>query len=192
MTTLYLAGPEVFTADPLSLGAAKRAICARHGLTGLYPMDQVQLDTRLPKPAQGLAIYDVMERALRACDGMIVNLTPFHGPSMDVGSAVELGFMRALGRPVFGYSNVSALFPERVTAFWGGAIRVRPDGNEEGPDGMMLEAFDLTDNLMIDGAIARSTGVLITGDVPAAERYTSLVVFEACVAAAARWFADRV
>jgi nucleoside 2-deoxyribosyltransferase len=29
---------------------------------------------------------------------MIVNLTLFRGPSADVGSAHEMGFMRALGR----------------------------------------------------------------------------------------------
>jgi nucleoside 2-deoxyribosyltransferase len=36
---------------------------------------------------------------------MIVNLTPFLGPSADVGSAYEMGFMRTLGRPIFAYSN---------------------------------------------------------------------------------------
>jgi nucleoside 2-deoxyribosyltransferase len=28
-----------------------------------------------------------MERAMRSCDAMIVNMTLFHGPSADVGSA---------------------------------------------------------------------------------------------------------
>ena len=31
---------------------------------------------------------------MQGCDAMIVNLTPFRGPSADVGSAYEMGFMR--------------------------------------------------------------------------------------------------
>jgi nucleoside 2-deoxyribosyltransferase len=58
-----------------------------------------------------------MERVMQTCDAMIVNLTPFRGPSADVGSAYEMGFMRALGRPIFAYSNDSRLFVERVRAF---------------------------------------------------------------------------
>jgi hypothetical protein len=46
-----------------------------------------------------------MERIMRTCDAVILNLTPFRGPSADVGSAYEMGFMRALGRPIFAYSN---------------------------------------------------------------------------------------
>jgi Nucleoside 2-deoxyribosyltransferase len=42
-----------------------------------------------------LAIRSAMERVMRGCDAMIVNLTPFRGPSADVGSAYEMGFMRA-------------------------------------------------------------------------------------------------
>jgi nucleoside 2-deoxyribosyltransferase len=36
---------------------------------------------------------------------MIVNLTPFCGPGADVGSADEMGFMRALGRTIFAHTN---------------------------------------------------------------------------------------
>ena len=80
--------------------------------------------------AGGLAISRAMERAMRGCDAMIVNLTPFRGPSADVGSAYEMGFMRALGRPIFAYSNDIRSFLERVAAFCG-AVRVRPTGEHE-------------------------------------------------------------
>jgi nucleoside 2-deoxyribosyltransferase len=56
---------------------------------------------------RALAISRAMERVMQTCDAMIVNLTPFRGPSADVGSAYEMGFMRALGRPIFAYSNDS-------------------------------------------------------------------------------------
>ena len=48
-----------------------------------------------------------MERVMQDCDAMIVNLTPFRGPIADVGSAYEMGFMRALGRSIFAYSNMA-------------------------------------------------------------------------------------
>ena len=51
---------------------------------------------------------------MRSCDLLIANCTPFRGVSMDVGTAFEIGFMRALGRPVFGYSNTPADYAARV------------------------------------------------------------------------------
>ena len=122
---------------------------------------------------------------MQSCDAMIVNLTPFRGPSADVGSAYEMGFMRALGRPIFAYSNDSRLFPERVRAFCGDAVRLRPTGEHEDLDGMAIEPFGLHDNLMLAGGIAASGGCLITETAPPTERYTSLAAFERCVAHAA-------
>ena len=36
---VYLAGPELFLADADGIAAAKRGICAAHGLTGVFPTD---------------------------------------------------------------------------------------------------------------------------------------------------------
>ena len=175
---VYLAGPEVFLANAREIGARKRAICARHGLVGVFPADEEDAcDSAMPLPERGLAISRAMERAMRECDAMIVNLTPFRGPSADVGSAYEMGFMRALGRPVFAYSNDARPFLDRVTAFCGGKVRRRPTGEHEDPDGMAIEPFTLHDNLMLAGGVG-SGGCLVTATVPPAERYTSLAVFE--------------
>ena len=38
---IYLAGPDVFLPDAVDIGRRKADICARHGLTGLYPLDNV-------------------------------------------------------------------------------------------------------------------------------------------------------
>ena len=67
--------------------------------------------------------------------------------------------MRALGRPIFGFSNDGRLFLERVTAFCGGAVRLRPTGEHEDPDGMAIEPFELHDNLMLVGGIVASGGM---------------------------------
>jgi nucleoside 2-deoxyribosyltransferase len=36
---IYPAGPDVFLPDAVGFGSRKAEICARHGLTGLYPLD---------------------------------------------------------------------------------------------------------------------------------------------------------
>ena len=106
MNRVYLAGPEVFLVNAREIGARKRAICERHGLVGVFPADEEDpaIDAAIP-PNEGLAISRAMERPCGRCNAMIVNLTPFRGPSADVGSAYEMGFMRALGRPIFAYTN---------------------------------------------------------------------------------------
>ena len=183
---VYLAGPEVFLAEARDIGARKRAICQRHELVGVFPADEEDAcDPALPLPEWGLAISRAMERVMRGCDAMIVNLTPFRGPSADVGAAYEMGFMRALGRPIFAYSHDPRPFLDRVVAFYGGAARVRPSGEHEDPDGMAIEPFALHDNLMLAGGVIASGGRIVVEAVPNAERYTSLAAFERCVAHAA-------
>jgi nucleoside 2-deoxyribosyltransferase len=126
-----------------------------------------------------------MERIMRGCDAIVVNLTPFRAPSADVGSAYEMGFMRALGRPIFAYSNDDRAFLDRVTAHCGGHVRVRPTGEDEDLDGMAIEPFGLHDNLMLIGGVIASGGCIVTGAAPHAERCTSLTEFERCVIQAA-------
>jgi nucleoside 2-deoxyribosyltransferase len=184
-TRVYLAGPEVFLPDAREIGARKRAICERHGLVGVFPGDEEDgLDAALTLGERALAISRANERAMQGCDAMIVNLTPFRGPSADVGAAYEMGFMRALGRPIFGYSNDERLFVERVTAFCGGAVQLRPTGEHEDADSMAIEPFELHDNLMLAGGIVASGGIIIAETTVHAERYTSLAAFERCVACA--------
>jgi nucleoside 2-deoxyribosyltransferase len=183
---VYLAGPEVFLSNVREIGAVKRSICERYGLVGIFPADEEDaFDPALSLRERALAISRAMERVMQGCDAMIVNLTPFRGPSADVGSAYEMGFMRALGRPIFAYSNDSRLFLKRVKAFCGGAVRLRVTGEHEDSDGMAIEPFELHDNLMLAGGIVASGGCLIAETAPEAERYISLAAFERCVAHAA-------
>ena len=81
---------------------------------------------------------------------------------MSVRPTEDTGFMRALGRPIFAYSNDSRLFLDRVRAFSGDAVRLRPTGEHEDVDGMAIEPFERHDNLMLTGGIAASGGCLIT------------------------------
>ena len=177
---VYLAGPEVFLPDALEVAAAKKRICAAHGLEGVFPLDPPPAAPPAERP-YWMRIYLGNEAHIRSCQALIANLTPFRGPSADVGTVYELGFMRALGRPVAGYSNAAAEFLARTRGFLGGAARSRADGGYEDAEGMGLEDFGLGDNLMIDGGIEAAGGVFERRDA-AGDRWRDLAGFERCCA----------
>jgi nucleoside 2-deoxyribosyltransferase len=182
---VYLAGPDVFLPDPLARGAALKAICTRHGLTGVFPMDRLDQEpeawTGLREPLR-IALRN--EAHIRGADALIANLTPFRGPSADVGTVFELGFMRALNRPVFGWTTEPSDFLARTRAFLG-ASAAAADGVWRDGEGLALESFGCLDNLMIDGAVIASGGVLEIATVDQAARWTDLAAFERCVMRAA-------
>jgi nucleoside 2-deoxyribosyltransferase len=172
----------VFLPDALELGARKKALCARYGFEGLYPLDDIAA------PASGdLEIYRACVAMLRRADFGIAHLTPFRGPSADVGTVYELGVLIALGKTVFGYTNVAADLLDRVRQAEpltrdeaGGAWRDR--------DGMTVEDFGNADNLMIDAGLAAQGFPIVRIDAPPAERYRDLTGFEICLQRAATHF----
>jgi nucleoside 2-deoxyribosyltransferase len=177
---LYLAGPDVFLPDPLARGAVLKAACAARGLVGVFPLDPLAGGdlpewADLPEP---LRIARRNETHIAACDALLANLTPFRGPSADVGTVYELGYARALGRPVFGWSNDARRFTQRTRNF------CKVSGNIDA-DGLQIEDFGLADNLMVDGAIAASSGAFIRQSCRPAEIWHDLRAFEACLDAVA-------
>ncbi len=117
---------------------------------------------------------------------MIANITPFQGPSADVGTAFEMGFMRALGKPIFAYSNDARPFSERVNDFWGGRLRAHLTGEREAPDSMIANGLKLADNLMLIGAVFTSGGYLSVRDTSIGESSIELSAFTSCVQVAAQ------
>lgn len=182
---VYLAGPDVFLPDALTLAERKRAICADHGLTGIFPVDAHPDHPEGTEVPLWLWIYRRNEAHMRNADAVIANLTPFRGPSADAGTVYELGFMRALGRIVAGYSNVAAGLTPRTLGFLGRHARRDAEGRWRDADDMAVEDFGLADNLMIDGGIHEAGGLLIRRDVPAADRWSDLTAFTECVRALA-------
>ena len=180
---VYLAGPDVFLPDPVLFAGRKKALCARHGFEGVFPLDaEIDLAGLSPHDA-ALRISRANEALIRSCQLVVAHLTPFRGPSADVGTAYEMGFARALGLPVFAYSNVSKDFATRIEESF--PLRPRPSGGLEDEDHMQVESFEAADNLMIVGAVVDSGGALVLHDAAPAELYTDLAAFERCLAIAA-------
>ena len=149
---IYLAGPEVFLPDARAVGAEKCRLAAEAGLEGAFPLDaQLNLD-RWPPPEQARRISQANEGLMRSCDGLVANLTPFRGVSMDSGTAFEVGFMQALGRPMAGYTNVTA----RLRRARAGVPGAGPAPMDSDRADLEIEEFGLAENLMIEVAIVET------------------------------------
>jgi nucleoside 2-deoxyribosyltransferase len=167
----YLAGPDVFYPDAHEIGRQKIAYLQTLGIVGHFPLDTEVPDYLLKNPAQASRfIGDANEKIMLDCcrDGRVglifANMSPFHGPSMDVGTAFEVGFMSALSYKnnviIIGYTSDKRSFEDRVVEeIYGGWSNItHKNGIPHGPDGTMIEAFGGADNLMINNAILRTGG----------------------------------
>lgn len=179
---IYLAGPEVFLPDAITIGREKCRLCSAYGFEGVFPLDASLDLSGLTKVEQATRISLANEGLMRSCDVLIANLTPFRGVSMDSGTAFEVGFMRALGRPVLGYSNTRASYKQRADVYRAGPPT---NGDCDRPE-ISVEDFDLPENLMIAVAI-RDSGFEIAHAGPSSDgTMQSLDAFKTCLAAAAK------
>jgi nucleoside 2-deoxyribosyltransferase len=103
---------------------------------------------------------------------------------MDAGTAFEVGFMRALGRPVLGYTNVTADYRARAEVYRS-APPPLPDFDHPEAE---IEDFDGAENLMIEVAIIASGSAVVRTAIPPGEEMRDLAGFEACLAQAVRIF----
>jgi nucleoside 2-deoxyribosyltransferase len=179
MTSVYLAGPDVFLPDAIDIGRRKAEICARHGLTGLYPLDNT---VELSSGEASLLIFKGNEAMMIEADAIIANLTPFRGPSADAGTVYELGYMAGHGKLCFGYSNDPACYADRVREFTPVSSR---DGRLVDALGLTVEDFGLADNLMMIHALDLHGCALVTPRQAPADIWHDLAAFETCVRLAA-------
>ena len=169
--TVYLAGPTVFDPDPASLFATMKQLCAAHGLEGVSPLDN-QLDLAAHAPGRALATRIVQAdiELMHQVDAGLFCLDGFRrSPEMDPGTAFEIGYMHALGKPLAGWTRDPRPYPERVRAYFADTFGLPltgaaadPQGIRSGvrrdPDGMLVHSESCFQNAMTEIAIQRSGG----------------------------------
>jgi nucleoside 2-deoxyribosyltransferase len=181
---IYLAGPDVFLPDAVEIGRRKVELCARHGLTGLYPLDNaVDLAAR----DASLRIFRGNEAMMIAADAIIANLTPFRGPGADAGTVYELGYMAGRGKLCLGYCNDPLPYADRVRKFTDVSSH---DGRLVDALGLTVEDFGLTDNLMMIHALDLHGCALVTPRQAPSDIWHDLTAFETCVGMAAKRLAS--
>jgi nucleoside 2-deoxyribosyltransferase len=190
--TAYLAGPDVFLPNAAAHAARKVEICRRYGLRGLPPLNEdVETAAKALKEASfneapdnasdvWRSIYEKDIAMMERSDIIIANLTPFGGASADAGTLIEVGWFLGQRKPIFGYSNNSESFEQRMRRQLG-------DGHAD----LGIEGFHLPDNLMIVGAVLSGGCPIFVPRDGKARGIDALDVFEACAAAAAQVVADR-
>ncbi len=149
---IYLAGPDVFRPSIGELAAAQHRLCAELGVVALHPADHPGLDAA--------TIYRNNIALLRQADGVAANLDPFRGAEIDSGTAFEVGYAVALGKPVVGYVSQPGALVDRVRDHWGPLVRDEARRTWHDRDGDLVENFGYPVNLMIGVPCAVVTGGL--------------------------------
>ncbi|CAO4845932.1 MAG: hypothetical protein CNLJKLNK_01338 [Holosporales bacterium] len=172
----YLAGPDVFYPNAIEIGEQKKALLREIGVIGLFPMDNelTAEDFKNSHLARNKIAKENEAMMLKCCkEGrkgfILLNMMPWHGPSMDVGTAFECGFMSALAHiysnlVIIGYTDNNLSFSQRVEQYLldhNNQITI-VDGRKIDSNGFTIEDFaDATDNLMITHAIEKTGGKVL-------------------------------
>ena len=185
---IYLAGPEVFLprADAIRVGVERRAQVADFDPEGRYsfrleaefPLDK-EVEPFRHDPETARRIFEGNVAMMERSQVVLANMVAFRGPSMDSGTAFEMGYMLGSDRLVFGYYDASDFPPtldapanelsylERVRRIYG-----LSDDSTEAPPGIEIENFRLMDNLMMVSATGL-TGCPIAPSFEAAIEYVA-------------------
>ena len=139
----------------------------------------MQLDLAgLDKVEQARRISLANEGLMRSCAALVANLTPFRGVSMDAGTAFEVGFMRALGRPCRRLHQRARRLPRAIRMHSG---RPAHHFDADRPH-IEIEDFGLAENLMIEIAIAEFGCTVVRSHVAPGTEMTDLAGFRQCLA----------
>ncbi|CAB41051.1 Nucleoside 2-deoxyribosyltransferase [Schizosaccharomyces pombe] len=165
---VYLAGDLVFRPNAIELFDELKEICKDAGVQGVAPFDgQEGVEEMAPGAETSLKIAELDRKLMDRCDGGIFCLDPFRrAPDMDPGTAVELGYMAAQGKPLAGFTTDGRMYPEKVRSYrkqaWGDALKPRftkgGSGSMEDADGLIVHSEGFLQNVMTEGFIRMSGG----------------------------------
>lgn len=145
MRSVYLAGFDVFLPDAVAHGERLKTLCATYGFEGLFPLDNLA-----PRDLSGQAlaqwIYRENVALIRRADMVMANLNPFRGAEPDSGTAFEVGYAVACGKPVWGYTAKAGSLIDQVAV---GAAADDGVSRMVDAQGHTVEDFGLNLNLML-------------------------------------------
>lgn len=173
---IYIAGPDVFYPKAVEIGEAKKAICAKYGFVGVFPLDLLPNDLFSNPRYNNAQRADICKKAciegVRSCDIVVANMSPFRGTGMDVGTAAEMAAADMIHKPVYGYSTDSRTYLEKLIAT--GEL-VFKDECYFDQDGQIVENLDRIDNCMVTECCQK---IIFPDDTAT----TNLEVFEKAIA----------
>ena len=139
MKKVYLAGPDVFRVNAIEHGNYLKELLLANGFIGLYPMDN-EVDFNNDQSPHN-TIFTGNINMIYECDYVLANIDPFRGPSVDPGTAFEIGFASALSKEIVLYygSHIPELDYETRSLNCVNNMSLYPN----------IERFGLQDNLMI-------------------------------------------
>lgn len=186
---VYIAGPDVFFRNASEVMRTKGEMALEYGFhpsTLAEDGDALGGDTPF---AFGLSIGLANEKMMDESDFIIANLTPFRGISADVGTAFEVGYMRAQGKPCFAYSNSARDYYTRLTEDFYAGGPFEADGEvTRAADGLMIENHGMRDNLMLDTAVDQSGGAFVAENAASDDMLGDLEAFRAVLIRARAFF----
>ncbi|WP_153111624.1 nucleoside 2-deoxyribosyltransferase [Propionivibrio limicola] len=141
MKAVYLAGPDVFHKEAPVLAEKHKALCRLYGFEPHHPFDQ-------PIPTAG-NIFQTNIDLIRRADAVVANLNPFRGTEVDSGTAFEVGFAIALGKPVVGYIGKAETQMQRIQRLYGEITYFEGEGLWRDREGNMVEDLGHPVNLML-------------------------------------------
>ncbi|HSC80079.1 MAG TPA: nucleoside 2-deoxyribosyltransferase [Chitinolyticbacter sp.] len=143
---IYLAGPGVFRPDALAWGEALKAGCAEYGFTGLFPLDNA-VPHGLDAAAQRQWIFAANCALIREADLVLADARAFRSASEpDSGTAFEIGYAHALGKPVWLWLPDATVGTQMVDRASHGCDHA---GRAVDRDGWHVEDFGAPLNLML-------------------------------------------
>ncbi|SEI67863.1 nucleoside 2-deoxyribosyltransferase [Achromobacter sp. NFACC18-2] len=155
MRSVYLAGFDVFLPDAVAHGERLKTLCATYGFEGLFPLDNAA-PAGLSDQALAQWIYQANIALIRRADMVMANLNPFRGAEPDSGTAFEVGYAIACGKPVWAYTSQAGSLIDQVAV---GAAADDGVSRIVDAQGHTVEDFGLNLNLML----ACSAHVVIGG-----------------------------
>ena len=141
----YLAGPDVFFPNAKAEGKRKCDLLLGYGIQGHFPLDNEIPDSE--EMAHEIFLGNV--QLINRSDIVLANILPFRGPSLDPGTAWEIGYAYARGIPVICYGS-SETYLQRCRDL---GLEGTPAGFDH--EGMLIEDFGEQENLMIARCASR-------------------------------------